>query len=248
MLRQRYYQELGVVLEEIERTQGEAIDRAAEAIVESVTNDGVWHLYDTGHMLMYESVGRAGGLMMPAPLFIEANVTHKVRPRHRTPNPNRIFLDQIRDMPEYALTQADIQAGDVILVGSVTGVSVLAVEIAQKAKDMGLTVIALTSKKASNGVELVHAGGRRLYQVADIVLDTCVPVGDALVEVEALGDVKICPSSGIAASYMMWSLQATVVEKLLERGLTPGIYVSNHLPRAGERNARSQAKFSREGF
>ena len=60
MLAERYFRELHKILEQIEQTQMPVINQAADAIVESVVNGGTWNLYDTGHMLMHEAVGRAG--------------------------------------------------------------------------------------------------------------------------------------------------------------------------------------------
>ena len=34
----------------------------------------------------------------------------------------------------------------------------------------------------------------------------------------------------IRDSYLMWAVQSTVVEKLLEKGLKPSVYISNHMP------------------
>ena len=36
--------------------------------------------FDTGHMLMHEAVGRAGGLMMVTPMFVELKASHPARP------------------------------------------------------------------------------------------------------------------------------------------------------------------------
>lgn len=248
MLRERYSSALREVLSKIDETQGPAVDAAASLIVESVVNGGTWNLYDTGHMLMTEAVGRAGGLMMVSPIRVEVRVDHESRPRAIPPNPKRLFLDQIRDLPEYILTRAQLDAGDVLMIGSVSGVAVLPVELALRARLMGVKTIGLTSVGASARMTPQHQSGRRLYEVVDLVLDQCVPYGDAVVEVDALGGERICPVSGIAASYIMWELQATVIERLVERGLRPSIYRSNHLPGADEFNATMRRQYLRQGY
>lgn len=63
MLTSEYFANMKAVLERIESTQMEAIEESAEAITESLLNDGAWHIMDTGHMLMCEAIGRTGGLM-----------------------------------------------------------------------------------------------------------------------------------------------------------------------------------------
>jgi uncharacterized phosphosugar-binding protein len=248
MLAERYFVEMKNVLEAIEQTQKEPIRAAAEAIVESVVNGGVWHLFDTGHILMFEAVGRAGGLMMVTPIHSEIRVAHPVRPRPLPPNPEPFFMDQIADLPRYILGQAKVQAGDVILIGSVSGINVMSVEMACLARERGIKTIALTSVGASKRFQSKHPSGKRLFEMADLVIDNCVPYGDALVEVEELGGQKICPASGIAASYINWALQAEVVEQLVARGLKPSAYVSNHLPDAGKLNAAARARYEEQGY
>ena len=247
MLAERYFRELHEVLEKIEQTQMPAINLAADAIVESVTNGGTWNLYDTGHMLMHEAVGRAGGLMMVTPLFVEVKAQHPARPRSIPPKSERVFMDQIRDLPAFIFSHAQLQAGDILMIGSVSGLNVLPVEMARLGRKLGLTIIAVTAVEASKKLEARHPEGLRLLDVADIVLDNCAPYGDALVEVEELQQ-KVCPGSGIATSYINWALQACVVEKLVGRGLRPSAYISNHLPGAGAANAATQKTYLTQGY
>lgn len=248
MLAERYFAKMNSVLRQIEETQIAVIDQAAAVIVDSVTNGGTWNLFDTGHMLMHEVVGRAGGLMMVTPMIVEVKASHPVRFRPIPPNENRIFIDQIRDIPQYVLSQAQLQAGDILMIGSVSGINAMSVEMARLGKGMGLKILAVTSVEASKRLEPRHESGLRLFDYADIVLDNCVPYGDALVEVEALDGQRICPASGIAASYLNWALQAGVVEKLLDLGLHPSVYLSNHLPGAGKFNAQQRKNYNECGY
>lgn len=160
MPRERYSSALKEVLREIDETQGPAIDAAASLIVESVVNGGTWDLYDTGHMLMREAVGRAGGLTMVTPIRVEVRVEHESRPRAIPPNPKRLFLDQIRDLPEYILARAQLDAGHVLMIGSVSGVNLLPVELAVRARLMGVKTIGLTSVSAFARMTPQHEGGR----------------------------------------------------------------------------------------
>lgn len=248
MLAERYFTEMRSILDTVENTQISAIKQAAQAIVESVINGGTWNLFDTGHMLMHEAVGRAGGLMMVTPMFIELKASHPVRPRPIPPNPNRMFMDQVRDIPQFMLSQSQLQPGDILVVGSVSGVNIMSVEMARLGREMGLKIIAITSVGASRKLESRHETGLRLLDFADIVLDNCAPYGDALVEVEALDGQRICPASGIATSYINWALQASVVEKLVDLGLRPSAYISNHLSGAGVFNAEAKKRYQEQGF
>jgi len=59
---------------------------------------------------------------------------------------------------------------------------------------------------------------------------------------------SICPASGISASYAMWAIQSTVVEKLLEMGLKPSVYISNHMPNASKINGDALDNYEKYGY
>ena len=58
MMMDVYFQKMKETLGVIERTQRKGILQAAKAVADSLENNGMWHVLDTGHMLMHEAVGR----------------------------------------------------------------------------------------------------------------------------------------------------------------------------------------------
>jgi len=234
------------VLAKIEKTQRQNISLCAEVIMESLCNNGIWHLLDTGHMLMHEGVGRAGGMMAVRPVMTEVEVNNPTRKRS-IPGKKRIYMDQIEGFPKFVLGKANIMTGDVLMIGSVSGINILPVEMAIKAREMGVKTIAITSVDYSRFLKSNHYSGKRLFEVCDYVLDNCGTVGDTLVEVEELGK-SICPSSGIAASYIMWALQADVVEKMLAQGKKPSVYISNHIENSSKINNESWDLYEKYGY
>jgi len=246
-LQERYFQSMKAVLAQIEASQQEAIARCGEMIAASLMDGGVWHVLDTGHMLMYEAIGRSGGLMAVRPVRVNVEVNNPTRPRKAAADKPKVFMDEIEGLPALIIGKSDMVAGDVLLIGSVSGINMLPVGLALEARQRGITTIALTSVAYSRSLPSKHPSGQRLYEVCDHVLDNCVPVGDALVEVAELGQA-ICPGSGIAASYIMWALQARAVECLLAHGKTPHVYLSNHLPEADRHNREAWAAYQECGF
>ncbi|HXL03389.1 MAG TPA: sugar isomerase domain-containing protein [Bacillota bacterium] len=247
MLTTEYFTKMKEVLERIEDTQIDAIYRSASAITDALINDGVWHIMDTGHMLMYEAIGRSGGLMAVRPVRVSVNVDNPVRPRARSVSKKRVFMDSINGLPGFIVDKSNMLPGDVLLIGSVSGISVLCVEMAICARNLGVTVIGLTSLEYSRHLDSMHPGGKKLFEVSDIVIDNCSDIGDTLVHVDELGQ-GICPSSGIAASYIVWAIQARVVELLLEKGKKPHIYMSNHLDGAERFNALAWDEYEKVGY
>ena len=74
------------VLTKAENTQREAILAAADEIANRLEKGGAWHIMDTGHMLMFEAVGRTGGMMAIKPIKITCEIQNPVRYR---PSPAR---------------------------------------------------------------------------------------------------------------------------------------------------------------
>ncbi|WP_236911772.1 SIS domain-containing protein [Clostridium sp. Cult1] len=61
--------------------------------------------------------------------------------------------------------------GDIIVIVSNSGRNAVPVEMAMLAKEKGIYVIALTSLKHSQSVESRHESGKRLFELADLVID-----------------------------------------------------------------------------
>jgi len=247
VLQERYFTRMKEVLARVETSQRDEIANCARVIADSLIAGGVWHVLDTGHMLMYEAVGRSGGLMAVRPVRVSVEVANPARRRQAVAAKKKVFMDEIEGLPRYILDKSDMLPGDVLLIGSVSGINVLPVGLALEAKARGITTIALTAVEYSRFLPPAHPSGRRLCDVCDYVLDNCAPVGDTLVDVPELGQ-GICPASGIAASYVMWALQAQVVEDLLKRGKAPHVYVSNHMPGADQQNKEAWAAYEEQGF
>lgn len=224
MLKGKYFQELQALLKRIETEQGEAINKAAAIISDAIAEGRAIHIYDTGHMLDSELIGRAGGLMCFKRLRVDFTVRNEVRNRSEDENKDRNMEGFMR----YVLKQSKALPGDVLIVGSVSGKSVPPVDIALCAKEMGLKVIALTSIAYSSILESMHSSKKRLFEVADMYIDNCAPPEDAMIEVP--GNVSICPASGISAAAIMWAVTAQVVENLMARGIKPTIYKSSNYP------------------
>lgn len=248
MLMEQYFGNMKRVLEKIEETQLDGIEQSAARIADSLENGGIWHLLDTGHMLMHEAVGRTGGMMAVRPVKVTLEVDNPTRYREEDlSKKKRVFMDEIAGLPAFIVGKSKMMPGDVLMIGSVSGINVLPVEMAIYAREMGITVIAITSVEYSNYLTPMHPGGKRLFEVCDLVLDNCSGIGDTVVQVEELGQ-GMCPSSGIAASYLMWAVQSRVVELLLDRGKKPSVYMSNHMPGAGKHNSEAWSNYEKKGY
>ena len=128
------------------------------------------------------------------------------------------------------------------MVISNSGINVVPVEVALEGKARGLTLIALTSLTHSRKVQARHPSGKRLFEIADIILDNCGEAGDAVVRYEGLPG-RVAPTSILAGSYIINCLVCRVVELFLAKGLAPPVYMSANVPGGDEHNRALEAKY-----
>lgn len=186
MLMDEYFSAMKNVLTKAENTQRETILAAADEIANRLEKGGAWHIMDTGHMLMFEAVGRTGGMMAIKPIKITCEIQNPVRYR---PSPARgiIGYDSIPGFADYVLGRANVLPEDVIMIGSVSGYNYFPVDLAIKANEMGCATIALTSVEYSSHLTSKHPSGKRLFEACTYCIDNCTNYGDTLVDVPALG-------------------------------------------------------------
>jgi uncharacterized phosphosugar-binding protein len=242
MIKERFFQQLKELILRIEHEQSSNMDAAADAITEAIANGNCIHIYDTGHMLDSELINRAGGMSNFKPLRVKFEIENPVRNRPEDATKDR----NIEGFIKYALRTSNLQPGDVLIVGSVSGKSVFPVDITLAAKEMGAYVIAMTSVAFSTLLKSDHSTGKRLFEVADLVIDNCAPPLDAMVRIPEL-DLSMCPASGISAATIMWAIEAKVTENLLARGIKPTILKSINFPGSGAYNEKEYLRYEETG-
>ena len=232
-----YHQAVMRLIDAIVRSQAKSLERAAQVLFASLRADGVFHVFGSGHShaLAEETYHRAGGLV-PVNAIQEVFLTPLTPPRVSGQ------LERVSGLAKIILDDHDLRPGEVLLVISNSGINTVPVEVALEGKSRGLTVIALTSLRHSRGVPSRHPGGRRLFEIADIVLDNCGEPGDAAVRYEGF-DGMVGPTSFLAGAYLINSLVCRVVELFVEQGLTPPVYLSANVPGGDEHNRKLEARY-----
>src|SRR5699024_7705047 len=86
-----------------------------------------------------------------------------------------------------------------------SGINPVPTQLAQQARERGLTVVAITSREHSLAGRSRHPEGLRLLDVADIVLDTHAPEGDITLTLE--DGTQTGPTSTILAGLLLHSLE-----------------------------------------
>jgi len=143
--------------------------------------------------------------------------------------------ERVSGLAEKILKTAGLKKGDTILISSNTGINNVPVEAAVYAKQLGLTVICVTSLAASKSLTSRHCGGMKLYEVSDIVIDNHAPLGDGLLSLPTTGQI-----TGGASTFSSLFIAQRIVLKVenhyLSEGINPPIFKSANLPKGDEYN------------
>lgn len=236
---QQYLAAAAAILERIQHTQLDALARAAAICTEAIAGGGLVHLFATGHSRMFveEMFPRHGSFPGFHPL-IELSLTNHTQVVGANGQRQAMFLEHVEGLGKVILRNFVFRAPDACIVFSNSGVNEVVVEVAIEAQRLGMPVIAVVSVDHCTAAAPKHSSGRKLIDVADVVLDNCTPAGDALVQVNGLAD-PVGPGSTIGAAALTNALKCLVAEGLTARGQPPIVLTSAHFIGA----AQSQAQF-----
>ena len=230
MLLDRYNETLDALIAKVRTTQRENIIKAGEMIAETVANGGNVYLSKICHSIENDLIYRGGGPIFYKHFDYCMKVEKNGRKRDRSDLDTNTW-----GMAAYALKTSDMRPGDLLMVSSVSGRTAAVVDLAYEAKKMGIKVIAFTSMEYTLAVDAVHPSGKKLYEMVDLAMDNCAPAAEAMMDVPGI-EAKYAAASGIACDILLWSMTTVAIEKLLEKGITPGILKSANFPGGSEYN------------
>ena len=232
-----YFKALHGLIERIETSQLDNLTKAASAMAESVARGGVIHIFGCGHtqILALETWFRAGQPACISPVF-DAGLWPQNGPAKGS---------DLERLPGYGTVIArnhDVQSGEVAIVISNSGRNPTPIEVALNFKQRGLTVVAVTSLDYALTVTSKHESGRRLHEVADIVVDNAGPAGDALMEIP--DGRRAAPVTTITNAAILGALLLEMDYALHQRGVEPPVFTSANLDVDLRRNAEYAQRYS----
>ena len=221
-----YFEVLIERLVEIRATQAEAIDRAAEACARSIAANKLVFSFGTGHGALpaLEMFPRTGTIVGFRPIVESTMISfHRVwgdmgARQYR-------FIHAVEGYGKAILRSHQLDPADTIVLFSHSGVNAVILDIALGAQEKGLTVIAVTSLPHSSASSARHSSGKRLFEDADIVIDTRASLSDASLRIEGL-DAPVGANSTSVAIAIAHAIVAATAEKLVQRGIEPFVMVN----------------------
>jgi uncharacterized phosphosugar-binding protein len=225
------------LLDELEQDD-EPLLLAAQWCADAIAAGGLVHVFGAGHshMAAEEAFYRAGGLVPVNAVLVDWLMVHQGATR-------ATLLERQPGLGSVIVSTEPVEAGDVFFVVSNSGRNPVPVEVAQAAKERGAKVVALTSRPHSEAVAARGDGGVKLSSVADLVLDTHAPLGDAAVAIDE--DVKVGGVSTVMNAVIIQTIVVATATLLAERGLPLPVFKSSNVDGSDEWNADQLKRLGR---
>ncbi len=228
------------LLRRVRDEEDERIGAAGTLIADTVEAGGRIFAFGAGHssLAAQDTVYRAGGLALMNLLTVPGVVGVDVRPATLGS-----ALERVDGLAGAVLDTSPLEAGDVLIVISLSGRNSLPVEMAMNARALGLKVIGLTSVAYAEETRSRHVSGTYLRDHCDIVLDSKIPVGDAELTLPGI-EAPFAPASTVVTSAVMQAVVATAAGVLADRGIDPPLLRSGNVDGGHDWNGRVMREYA----
>lgn len=218
------------VLTAVKDHENDALDAAAERMADALAQGRLVHLFGSGHSVLptQDAFPRYGGFVGLHPLTDPRVMWHDVLGSGGVRE--LLWLERTEGYIEKYLSHEPLLPGDVLIAISHGGRNTAAIEASMYARERGMQVVAITAK-ANIARPAEHSTGKRLADVADVVVDTHVPIEDALVEIEGWSR-PVGGASTIVAMSIVQELNVRAAKAVAARGIELPTFVSPTVPGA----------------
>ena len=238
MLAQTWLANTRALMDDIEATQLPAIQRAAELMADSIAAERWVHTFGCGHATIpvEEMYPRIGGFVGFHPM-VELPLTFFTRITGEMGIHQFLFLERAEGYGSAIMKSYTFDSRDTMWIFSHTGINNVNIDVALRAKELGMKVVATGSAEQAVSSTPRHPSGQKLFDLADVVIDTRVPAGDSSVRISGHQD-NVGPVSTMAFVTVVWMTITTVAELLASRGVKLYIHPSHNVP--GDTTARQR--------
>jgi len=209
------------VIQKAEEKNKDTIRLLAEKFAENIENDKIIHTFGTGHshMLGIELFARAGGLgnvdAMLDPDTLTSFGAQRSGAMEKTPGVSDVIYDSY-----------SIEPGDIMIITSNSGRNAMPIEMTMRCQKEGVCVVAITNMEQSKNTTSRHPSGKKLYECADYIIDSCVPSGDATLDLDG---IKTGPASSIVTMYLINTVVSEAIKIVLSHGKRPYVFQSQNV-------------------
>ena len=156
-----YISQAKAILDRIESTQMENIDRAAELCAQTIAGDGLVHLFGTGHSRIFveEMFPRHGSFPGFHPI-VELSLTFHNLVVGSNGQRQAMFLEHVEGFGQVILRNFVFSTPDCFLLFSNSGINEVVVDVALEARRLGMPVVAVVSVEHCTASTANHSSGK----------------------------------------------------------------------------------------
>jgi uncharacterized phosphosugar-binding protein len=209
------------MIHKVRDTQMDVIRQASMLCAETISKRGLVHLFGNGHsrMAVEETFPRYGSFPGFHPI-VELSMTHHTQVVGANGQRQAMWIERQEGLGEIILSNFVFRDYDVMMIFSTSGNNGVVVDVAWGAKKRGMKIIALVALEYATMLSSGHSSGKRLIDLADIVIDNCAAPGDAMVDIPGV-DVPVGPGSTIGNTVVVNAMKCLIAEELAKRGQAP---------------------------
>ncbi|MFF9124485.1 SIS domain-containing protein [Streptomyces sp. NPDC014889] len=222
------------LLQRVRDEEAERIAAAGTLLADTVAAGGRLFAFGAGHssLAAQDLVYRAGGLALMNLLAVPGTVGVDV-----VPATLGSALERVDGLASAVLDSSPLRSGDALIVVSLSGRNALPVEMAVRARALGVRVVGVTSVVYATETTSRNASGTFLKDHCDIVLDSKIAVGDAELTLDTVA-APFAPASTVVTSALLQAVMATAAGVLADRGIEPPLLRSGNVDGGHEWNAQ----------
>jgi uncharacterized phosphosugar-binding protein len=219
----QYLRAARAALDAIEADELPAIGNAADRFASAILADRLVHVFGTGHsrMAVEEMFPRYGSFAGFHPI-VELSMTYHNPVVGANGQRQAMFLENVQGFGPVLWRNFATSPDDCLLAISTSGCNAVTVDVAIEAKRLGMFVVALTSLPHASVSGAKHMSGRKLHEVADLVIDQHAPAGDSAVWIDGL-ETPVSPISSVSGCVVINLLKAEVARRLVQAGKPPHV-------------------------
>ncbi len=217
--------------------QKEAIEQAAGWFCKSILAGRMVHLFGCGHSrIMVEEMWPRYGSFPGFNPIVELSLSFHNMVVGANGQRQAMFLENVSGLAERILRNFHLSEADSALIISSSGCNLVPIEMAEMFQGQRIKVVAILSRRHSDASESRHPKGRKLSDLADLVLDTGAPPGDAMISVPGL-ETPVAPGATVGGCLLINAIKAEVALRLTQAGAPPKVLAAPCIvgaKRAGE--------------
>jgi uncharacterized phosphosugar-binding protein len=216
----QYFQIVREQLAAIQTSERQKIETAAQWVADALANDRFIYAFGSGHShtLAEELFYRAGGLARIVPILDERLMVHKSATGSSE-------WERKEGLAAEILSHYELGAGDVFFIVSNSGRNAVPIEIAMEGVRRGAKVVAISSAQYAGVFASRHSSGKKLSDIASLVVDNHGVAGDAVVLIDGVSS-RVGPVSTISSAFILNGIMVEATAKAAAAGVKPEVWGS----------------------